>query len=202
MIKANLIGGKGCIAKIGSHRKIASAVFSFVPLIFALWLSLILCVSNVWADEQKSMHRMANHSFNFGGVGIPENPGVRILNFQYGDSKTTGTYIEDAWLATGHVGQGGGVSGTMPVGDFLYVKWQILTTSEVYEDRVDLKSRLPSEMDQKIIHFTIKGQQLNVYLIEGNTSAHFHASGAPDCPASSYGPFRCTRIYPDHWANF
>jgi hypothetical protein len=202
MIKVNFIGARVSIAKIGSQTKIEAAVILLMSLSFCLALSLILCVSHAWADEQKSMNRLANHAFSFGGIGIPENVGIKILNFQYGDSKAVGTYVEDAWLATGHVGQGGGVTGTMPVGDFLYVKWQILKTGEVCEDRVDLKSRLPSDMDQKIIHFTIKGQQLNVYVIEGNTPANFHASGAPDCPVSSYGAFQCTRIYPDHWANF
>jgi hypothetical protein len=163
---------------------------------------MILYALPTSAIAQKSEHGMANHTFDFGGAGNPENPGIRILNFQYGDSKVPGTYIEDAWLATGHVGQGGGVSGTMPVGDFLYVKWQVLASGKVCEDRIDLKNRLPSDMNHKIIHFTITGQQLNVYLIEGNTSKQLRAPAAPDCPAWSYRDFQCTRIYPDHWTNF
>jgi hypothetical protein len=164
--------------------------------------SLMLCTSQIGAASEKSGVKMANHAFDFGSAGIPDSPGIEILNFQYGDSKVTGTYVEDAWLATGHVGQGGGVSGNMPVGDFLYVKWRVLATGKVYEDRVDLKGRLPSNMDHKIIHFAVKEQQLNIYLIEGNTSTQLHAPGRPDCPAASYEPYQCTRIYPDHWANF
>jgi hypothetical protein len=154
------------------------------------------------AMVQKSGAKMVNHAFSFGGMGIPENPGIEILNFQYGDSKVPGTYEEEGRLATGHIGQSGLVRGTMPVGDFLYVKWRILATSDVLEDRVDLKSRLPDDMDHKIIHFSITGHQLIVSLIEGIEQTDFHANGAPDCPVPSYRLYKCTRIYPDHWANF
>ncbi len=202
MIKVNFIGARVSIAKVGSQTKIEAAVILLMSLIFCLALSLILCVSHAWADEQKSMNRTVNHAFSFGGIGIPENVGIKILNFQYGDSKAVGTYAEDGSLATGHVRQGGMVRGIMPVGDFLYIKWRILANGKVLEDRVDLKNRLPPDMDNKIIHFTINGEQLTVYVIEGNTPAQLHSSGAPDCPAPSYGDFRCTRVYPDHWANF
>lgn len=170
---------------------------------------LVLCVltsgtydRTAWATEQKSGAKMVDHDFSFGGMGVPENPGIEILNFQYGDSKATGTYEEASRLATGHIGQSGLVSGTMPVGDFLYVKWRILATDEVLEDRVDLRSRLPNDMDHKIIHFSIAGHQLTVSLIEGIKQANFHAKGVPDCPVPSYKPYKCTTIYPDHWANF
>ena len=163
-------------------------------------VGLMLCALQVGAAEEKSGARMVNHGFSFGGLGVRENVGIEIMNFQYGASKAEGTYVDDASLTAGRVRQGGIVMGGMPVGDFLYVKWRILATGEVLEDSVDLKSLLPSDMDHKIIHFVLNGRQLIVYLIEGTTS--LHAPAAPDCPAASYGPSRCTRIYPDHWSNF
>lgn len=50
-------------------------------------------------------------------------------------------------------------------GDFLYVKWRLKQTGEVYEDTVDLKSRLPADITDHRIHFVIRGPQLYVYLI-------------------------------------
>jgi len=168
-----------------------------------VFVSLVMCThSQARALDQNSGARMANHAFSFGGIGISENTGIEILNFQYGDSKAVGTYVEDARLSTGHIGQSGMVRGTMPVGDFLYVKWLILASGKVVEDRVDLKKHLPSDMDHKIVHFAISEQQLSVYLIEGNTSKQLHAIDAPDCPSSSYKQMKCKRIYPDSWSNF
>jgi hypothetical protein len=50
-------------------------------------------------------------------------------------------------------------------GDFLYVKWRIDSTGQVYEDTVDLKSRLPRDITNHEIYFIVKGTQLVVYLI-------------------------------------
>ena len=50
-------------------------------------------------------------------------------------------------------------------GDELYVKWKLLKTGRVFEDLVDLKAMLPSDIRYHEIHFTIKEEQLLVYLI-------------------------------------
>jgi hypothetical protein len=156
-------------------------------------VGLMLFALAAYALEQNSAPKWAFHTFNFGSVGSPENSGVEILAYKYGDSKTPGTYDE------GHALNWTNVSGKMPVGDYLHVKWRVLATDKIYEDKVDLKSRLPSNMEDKTIHFIVEGPKLSVYLIsdkEGN------ARGAPDCPAHLYFHNKCTRIYPDHWSNF
>ncbi|HTR34995.1 MAG TPA: hypothetical protein VMH80_03785 [Bryobacteraceae bacterium] len=155
--------------------------------------SLLLFALAAYAIEQTSAPRWAFHNFNFGSVGIPENTGVEILAYQYGDSKVPGTYEE------GHNLRWTNVGGRMPVADFLYVKWRVLATGTVYENRVNLKRRLPSNMENKTIHFIVDGPKINVYLIinkEGNKP------GSPDCPVHLYFHNKCTRIYPDHWSNF
>jgi hypothetical protein len=58
-----------------------------------------------------------------------------------------------------------GVNGTMPIGEFLYVKWRVKATGEVVEDKVDLRSRLPADMFQHSITFVIDNKQLYVYLV-------------------------------------
>jgi hypothetical protein len=140
---------------------------------------------------------MPNHTFSYTG-----NLRVKILNFRYGNSRIPHTYVEDTWLAADRIPQSGEVTGAMPIGDSLYVKWQVEPTGAVYEKWIDFKDRLPSDMDGKIIRFIFLDGQINVYLIEGNTPGKFHASGAPDCPDSPYRQFRCTRLYPDRWTNF
>jgi len=55
----------------------------------------------------------------------------------------------------------------MPPADFLYVKWRDKTTDQVYEDRVDLRKRLPpfDEMYGQKVYFLVEDNQLYVYLI-------------------------------------
>ncbi len=55
-------------------------------------------------------------------------------------------------------------SGMMPRGEYLYVKWRVKATGEVYEDKVDLTHRLPADMTNYGLHFAIFGSQLYVYL--------------------------------------
>jgi hypothetical protein len=144
---------------------------------------------------------MASYSFEYGSVGVPENIGIAILDYKYGDSHKPGTYVEKERVAMGPVWQGGGGRGThawMPVGGSLYVKWRIISTGKVYEDTVDLTNRLPSDMENKTIHFLIKGPQLYVYLI----STQGHALRGPDCPVHTYSDYGCTELYPGHWKNF
>jgi hypothetical protein len=66
----------------------------------------------------------------------------------------------------GNVGVSGGVGGAMVVGDFLRVKWKDKDTGEVFEDDVDLRKRLPREMENREICFYIVGPQLYVYVVE------------------------------------
>jgi hypothetical protein len=164
----------------------------------ALFAALLLVALSVYAVEQNSGPKRAFYSFDF---GVPwEGEGIEVLNYKYGNSKIIGPDWEVA--KNGHIAQGTSVSGRMRVEDSLYVKWRVLSTGKVYEDSVDLKSRLPWHMDHKIIHFSIKGPQLDVYVVEGDDSTQLHAAKAPDCPIKLYKDFKCTRIYPDHWTNF
>jgi hypothetical protein len=138
------------------------------------------------------------HSFEFDN--LEGNKDIEILDYQYGDSNMAFTRPDKDYLATGHIQQAARISGMFPVGQFLYVKWRVNSTGKVYNDTVDLKSRLPLSMDHKIVHFEIKGPQLYVYLIKSRHA--FHVSSAADCQAKFYAELECTRLYPDHWSNF
>ncbi len=58
-----------------------------------------------------------------------------------------------------------GINGPMPVGDFLYVKWRVRATNKTYEERIDLRHRLPVNMADHGLTFVIDGSQLYAYVI-------------------------------------
>lgn len=123
-------------------------------LIFIIQFALQSCA---WGQT------MVFHSFNFNMHH--DSPDAEILDYQYGVSSQYGTYANKATVQRGEAIQQHSISGVMPRGDFLYVKWRIKQSGEVYEDRVDLSTRLPADIKDCGIHFVVKGPQLYVYLI-------------------------------------
>jgi len=133
--------------------------FKWIAFIFLQFL-LIGCAM--------SGQKFANQSFDFSYKSTE----IDILDWQYGEHGYVGNehqalprapkYIVDQGLP---VGGGGGMSGGMPVGDFLYVKWRIKATGEIHEDKVDLRGKLPKDMNNHGIHFIVKGAQLYVFLV-------------------------------------
>jgi hypothetical protein len=113
---------------------------------------------------------MVFHSFNFDT--LEDSPGIEVLDYQYGghnkeydDSGQVGVRAEKERVALGEVFNAQLTSGVMPRAAFLYVKWRIKESGQVYEDRVDLTTRLPADITHCGIHFVVKGPQLYVYLI-------------------------------------
>lgn len=128
------------------------------------WLAWApLAMMAVPLSARASEPKLEWHSF--GAHYLWDMPDVCILDYRYGDTKQPGRYVPDYYIKEGACRGGGSISGTMPRGDYLYVKWRIKSTEEVYEKNVDLKSRLPANIiDHKIIYM-INGAQLFVYLI-------------------------------------
>lgn len=126
----------------------------------ACLLGVVMSTQTACGNEQ----RFAFHGLSYNqAVDMPQ---VDILDCLYGDGLGAHTQKEvDAGQA--RRGECGNMFGDMPIGDFLYVKWRDKATQKEYEDRVDLKSRLPSpkEMHKKKIYFLIDDNQLYVYLI-------------------------------------
>jgi hypothetical protein len=122
-----------------------------------LWMSFFFLVGCATGSV------LTDHAFEFDAVN--DSPDIEILNYQYGNSKQPGARPPDWALETGRIGQGLGIHGPMLRGDFLYVKWRIKNTGEVFEDTVDLKNRLPADITNYRIHFVVKATQLYVYLI-------------------------------------
>ena len=169
--------------------------------IYRHWLAA--CVLGVVMSTQTACgneQRFAFHGLSYNqAVDMPQ---VDLLDCLYGDGLGAHTQKEvDAGQA--RRGECGNMFGDMPIGDFLYVKWRDKATQKVYEDRVDLKSRLPSpkEMHKKKIYFLIDDNQLYVYLIpdsDWDTRRNYLPIGEnPNGPGSS-AHLDVKTLYPDN----
>lgn len=129
-------------------------------LLWVLFAGLLMGAQPGCGDQRRfAFHGLAYNQ----AVDMPD---VDIIDCTYGDGLGAHTQHE---VDTGQAKRGecGNMSGDMPIGDFLYVKWRDKATQKVYEDRVDLKKRLPSakEMHGTTVYFLIDENQLYVYLI-------------------------------------
>ncbi|MEZ5647230.1 MAG: hypothetical protein R3E99_19095 [Burkholderiaceae bacterium] len=107
--------------------------------------------------------RLVPHGFNFDGWYDGWAEEVDLLEYAYGDAyEPVRGKVRDGKRSAG--GQSG-VFGSMPVGEFLYVKWRIKATGEVLEDKVDLRDRLPRDMSDHELTFLIDGRQLYAYIV-------------------------------------
>jgi hypothetical protein len=145
---------------------------------------------------------ITSHGFSFGDVNGQENKGILILDYRYGNNKMIPSRPAHWQLREGKVPQFNNIYTYDSPADSLYVKWRVLATGKEYEDMVNLRGRLPDYMNNKIIHFIIEDDRLNVFVIEGLTSRQLHSKDMPDCLLKQYDMFKCTRIYPDYWKNY
>jgi hypothetical protein len=106
----------------------------FVFLLLAATLELVACA----ADS-----RIVDHSFGFDMRR--DNQDAVVLDYRYGDSKLPVRAPEEA-VKRGQAFHFNAVTGPMLRGEYLYVKWRIKSTEQVYEDTVDLRNRLPDDI--------------------------------------------------------
>ncbi len=152
--------------------------------------------------------RVVDHAFSFDARW--DSPGIEVLNYRYGSSNMPGTHIAPELLRTGQPSGGMGINGPMPIGDTLYVKWRIKATGEVFEDTVDLKSRLPEDITRHHIYFIVGGPQLYIYLIgpvrlnpnpcpSREELRKLGTSGLPNNRIfAKYCNLKIVTLYPDH----
>jgi len=126
------------------------------------------------------------------------------MDYEYGAE----TELLDCKYGVANVGRGPGTcfsgGGEMPLPDFLYVKWRDRTTGTVYEERVDLKRRLPPprKMYRNQVYWLIEDNQLYVYLIPfGGDQYRPINRRPPDKPRN--GPIKASHLdvktlYPDN----
>jgi hypothetical protein len=96
---------------------------------------------------------------------LKDSPNAELIDYRYGTSQAPVVANPQVLRDRGTSSQRSGTSGYMRLGDELYVKWRLKDTGKIYEDTVDLKSRLPKNFKNQTIYFIIDEQQLYVYLI-------------------------------------
>lgn len=136
---------------------------------------------------------VVDHAFEFDTRD--DNQDAVVLNYRYGDSKLPGASADEERVKAGGTVVGTGVHGPMRRGDFLYVKWRINGTGQVYEDTVDLRHRLPRDIKDHRITFLIRGPQLYVFLVPPDSKKR-PPGVAPNGPRM-YSHLDVKTIYPD-----
>jgi hypothetical protein len=132
-----------------------------LPCLFA---SIILFTLSACATGRT----MVNHRLSFDTMIDSldaKHPEVEILDYQYGSSRQFGTYADKGSISHGITFVQQSITGPMLRGEFLYVKWRVISSRQVFEDKVDLRSRLPEDIEYLNLHFVPKGSQLYVFLI-------------------------------------
>ena len=92
---------------------------------------------------------------------------MEVLEFQYGEKSELTEAISETnkSLSRNDGNTFFSMLVTMPNPAFLYVKWRDMKTKQVFEDKVDLKSRLPSAINDYGIIFFLFVSKLFVYLV-------------------------------------
>lgn len=126
--------------------------------IISLRILIVLLLVNAIAACASSI---VSHSFEF---RVLDSPGIRILDYRYGDSLQPSARAPAADVAADKVRQAVGISGKMLRGEALYVKWRVASSGVAYEKTIDLKSRLPTDLEGKTITFQIQERRLQVFL--------------------------------------
>lgn len=139
---------------------IAKNVQRVMRRISVVFLFLVLTAC---AGGPNAQNELVFHSFEFDVS--QDSPNAELIDYRYGSSRDVGVANTESQRLRGTSRQRASMSGGMHRGDDLYVKWRLKDTGKVYEDTVDLKSRLPRSIKRQNIYFIIDGEQLYVYLI-------------------------------------
>lgn len=122
------------------------------------WMALwVLALLTACASGPK----LVSHSFNFDGFNDKWADKVDLLEYSYGDQYQK---VQRKAAAGETLGAQAIVNGSIPVGEFLYVKWRLKGSGEVLEQKVDLRDRLPRDMTDHGLTFLIDGRQMFVYV--------------------------------------
>ena len=164
--------------------------------IFSIWLRLItvllLCGSTLIAcangPDQQKIYSYQIHWNVATDAPVYGKPEVKVLDFAYGVANQF-DIIPDKWMRNSFRADGCCDAVPMiinaPRGDYLYFKWRVIATGEVFEDRVDLSKRLPQDMNNRGLYVLIAGTKLFVYLFP---PMHNKELNRPDIITPGMGP--------------
>lgn len=104
------------------------------------------------------------HSFAFDAQR--DSPDVEVLGYKiWGSAGTIDRSRDVAIDGPGRVSQYSAIGGVLPRPEYLYFKWRIKSSGEIFEVTVDLKERLPSNISGSRIFIWIDSTRLNIFLI-------------------------------------
>lgn len=123
-------------------------------------VALLGCAAG--GGQRQVFHSFDFHGWNDGWYSGPKS-NVQLQEYSYGDQYRM---VRDQVKAGDEfLPPTTSVSGSMPIGEFLYVRWRLKDSGEMIEHRVDLRDRLPWNMHNKRVTFVIDGKKLYVYLV-------------------------------------
>ena len=176
----------------------------------AVWFGIFLALSFVGCATGQ-VGGVVDHGFEF--HASTDSPGIQVLAYSYGDSPNTyGGRLRATEEDTknGTVSQGTNITGPISAGKYLYVKWRIKKTGEVFEDTVDLQKQWPRSMKDLKIYFIVEDRLLYVYLItelkerpyfkpeQADEINSFSSSSPRQRALRKYARSYIDMIYPEH----
>lgn len=162
------------------------------------WFTVLLLIATMAISACAIGPKAPYHAFSFDGRYDKWATEVELLAYSYGDQYNMVRNSIDnpnspVFQGMDHLPPSTGVHASMPVGEFLYVKWRIKSTGEIVEDKVDLRNLLPRNMFEHTVTFVIDGHQLIVYLVTPKTKA----TDAPPILKTTKSRYNVTyEIYP------
>lgn len=140
--------------------------FSWLMALRSVWLVLFFALTLAGCASGQA-GSVVDHGFAF--TAWKDSPDIQVLAYSYGNSRNP--YYGNRLSANeqdtknGQALQGTTITGEIPVGKYLYVKWRIKATGEVLEDTVDLQTAWQQSLRDWKIYFIIEDRQLYVYLL-------------------------------------
>lgn len=130
--------------------------------ILARWLALAGLLWALTGCAMGQSAKLVNHSFGFDGWKDGWQKSAQLLEYSYGDEDVS---VRRKAPEGDFLGYQSDVTGPMPVGEFLSVRWRMKATGDVVEQRVDLRGKLPANMAGHTVTFVIDERQLYVFVV-------------------------------------
>lgn len=95
-----------------------------------------------------------------------ESPNIEVLDYQYGNSRPAASEYESVGVLQKDRRNGvGNRTGVIKRGEFFYIKWKNIISNVVFERRIDLKEKLPIDIYDHTISYSIRDDKLTIYLV-------------------------------------
>ena len=161
---------------------------ALLKLILSLMIGLIMTALTPAANAEKLQYFAFEFDFR------KDNQHAAVQDYWFGNSKSHAwVRATEELVAKGQEWYFEATTQQGVPGGFLYVKWRDTETQKVYEDTVDLRHRVPKNIEDHTIYLMIKGHQLYVYLVSPDRRTPDMASNGPNM----YSYRKVTAIYPD-----